>query len=116
MKTILPLTLSALIALVLLPGCATESAKHSEGKHLEASGQMMDGCCVMKNGKMMTMKGGKLVHMKKNMTMPDGTLCMVNGVCVMKDGAKHKLAEGEAISPTGNLFHVRGLSTPGSHY
>ena len=121
MKAILTFTLSSLLGLLMLPSCTTPSAKPAEccikdSKLLDASGQQMDGCCVMHNGKMMTMTGGKLVPMKKNMTMADGTLCMVNGDCVMKDGKKHKLSEGEVISPAGKLFQVRGLSVPGSHY
>lgn len=121
MKTIRTLTLSTLLAFSMLPSCTTPSAKPAEccikdSKLLDASGQQMDGCCVMHNGKMMTMTGGKLVVMKKNMTMSDGTVCMVDGECVMKGGEKHKLSEGEIISPAGKLFQVRGLSVPGSHY
>ena len=118
MKTILT-TLSAFIALIMISGCASLSTSKQEcvvkdGKLLTASGEPMTGCVMMLHGKMMVMKG-HLVPMKKNMTMPDGTVCMVNGECVMKGGAKHKLAEGEVITPGGNIFHAKGLLAPGEH-
>ena len=123
MKTILRITLSAIFAIAMIAGCATD-AKHgskaevctvTDGKLLDAAGQPMKGCVMMHHGKMMVM-GSKLVPMKKNMTMPDGTLCMVNGTCVMKGGMKRQLAEGEVMSPTATIYQVRGLTPPGSHY
>ena len=121
MKTTLSLILSAIFAVAMMSGCATEG-KHAskqaaqecivkDGKLLDASLKPMTGCVMMRNGKMMLMDG-KLVPMKKNMTMPDGTVCMVNGTCVMKGGAQRKLAEGEVIAPGGNIFHAKGLKVP----
>ena len=125
MKTILSILLSTVLALAIMPGCATLGLQGSkqnagectvkDGKLLDASGSPMTGCVMMRNGKMMVMNG-KLVPMKKNMTMPDGTVCMVNGTCVMRGGAKHKLQEGEVITPKGDIFHAKGLATPGAYY
>lgn len=124
MRTTLKLTLSAIFAVTVLAGCATEGNKKShqvaqecvvkDGKLLAASGQPMTGCVMMHNGKMMVMDG-KLKLMKKNMTMANGTVCMVNGTCVMKNGTKVKLREGDIISPTAGatLFHAKGLKVPG---
>ena len=125
MKAILSILLSTVFALAMMPGCATggnHASKQSagectvkDGKLLDASGSPMTGCVMMHNGKMMVMNG-KLVPVKKNMTMPDGTLCMVDGTCVMKGGAKRKLQEGEVITPKGDIFHAKGLATPGGHF
>lgn len=125
MKALLSLTLSAVFALVAMPGCATSGHHASkpttaectvtDGKLLDASGKPMSGCVMMHHGKMMVMNG-KLMPLKKNMTMPDGTLCMVNGTCVMKGGVRRKLTEGEVISPAGEMFRVKGLSLPGARY
>ena len=125
MKTVLGFILTAVFALVLMPGCATSGHHASkpgamectvtDGKLLDDSGKPMNGCVMMHHGKMMVMNG-KLMPMKKNMTMPDGTVCMVNGTCVMKDGTKRKFSEGEIISSTPGNFRVKGLSLPGSHY
>jgi hypothetical protein len=75
----------------------------------------MTGCDMMHHGRMMVMDG-KLKPMKKNMTMHDGTVCMVNGTCVMKDGMKRKLHEGDVISPAAGsvIFHIKGLTVPGA--
>ena len=123
MKTILRITLTAVFAVAMIAGCETAGKQGSsartctvtDGKLVSASGQPMNGCVMMHHGKMMVMNG-KLVPMKKNMTMPDGTLCMADGICVMKGGMKRKLAEGEVLSPAGQLFHAKGLSLPGANF
>jgi hypothetical protein len=122
MKRTLSVILSAVLAGAIMSGCATESRQTAktecivkDGKLLDASGQPMTGCVMMQNGKMMVMHG-KLVPMKRNMTMPDGTACMVNGTCVMKGGAKRKLVEGEVMTPKGDIFHAKGLATPGAYF
>jgi len=118
MKTLLQPTLSAVLALVFMPGCATVQPAGEcvvkEGKLLDTAGKPMTGCMMMLHGKMMIMDG-KLKPITRNMTMPDGTVCMVNGVCVMKGGAKRQLKEGEVLSPAGKLFRAKGLSLPGAH-
>ena len=64
---------------------------------------MMKDYCVMKDGKMMRMKAGKMMTMEKNMTMKNGTICMVNGECAMKDGTKMLMKEGECMDMDGNV-------------
>ena len=59
--------------------------------------------CMMKDGKMMHMKNGKMVAMGQNMTMKNGIKCMTNGECVMKDGTKMKMKEGECIDMHGHM-------------
>lgn len=122
MKAIFSLILSAIFAVAMMSGCATAGKQTAttecivkDGKLLDASGNPMTGCVMMRNGKMMIMDG-KLVPMKRNMTMPDGTICMVDGICVMKGGAKRKLNEGEVITPKGDIFHAKGLTTPGAYF
>lgn len=126
MRINLTYILVAVLTLATVPGCATNEKQSGskqkaeecivkDGKLLDASGKPMTGCAMMLNGKMMMM-GGKLVAMKKNMTMSDGTVCMVNGTCVMKSGAKRKLSEGEVITPKGDIFHIKGLATPGAYF
>lgn len=122
MKAILSLILSAIFAVAMMSGCATDRGQTAktecvvkDGKLLDASGKPMTGCVMMQNGKMMVMHG-RLVPMKRNMTMPDGTACMVNGTCVMKGGAKRKLSEGEVMTPGGDIFHAKGLAQPGAYF
>jgi len=64
---------------------------------------MMKDCCMMKDGKMMVMKDGKAMPMEKDMTMKNGTTCMVNGECVMKDGTKMMMKDGDCMDMSGNM-------------
>ena len=63
----------------------------------------MKDCCMMKEGKMCCMKDGKMMPMSKDMTMKNGTKCMVNGECIMKDGKKMKMKNGECMDMNGNM-------------
>ena len=60
-------------------------------------------CCMMKDGKMTHCKDGVCMPMEKDMTMKDGTVCMVNGECVMKDGKKMTMKEGECMDMNGKM-------------
>ena len=60
-------------------------------------------CCMMKEGKMMVMKNGKTMPMKKTMLMKNGTKCMVNGECIMRDGSKMQLKEGYCMEMSGKM-------------
>ena len=60
-------------------------------------------CCMMKDGKMMHCKDGVTMPMEKDMTMKNGTVCMVNGECVMKDGKKMTMKEGECMDMNGKM-------------
>lgn len=64
---------------------------------------MMKDCCMMKDGKMMLMTDGKMMPMEKDMTMKNGTKCMVNGECVMKNGKKMKMKEGDCMDMSGKM-------------
>ena len=64
---------------------------------------MIKDYCMMKDGKMMHIKAGKMTPMKKSMTMKNGTTCMVNGECVMRDGTKMLMKEGECMDMEGSV-------------
>lgn len=59
--------------------------------------------CMMKDGKMMHTKDGKMMAMGKDMTMKNGIQCMTNGECVMKDGTKMMMKEGEYMDMAGHM-------------
>ncbi len=63
----------------------------------------MKECCMMKEGKMMHCKDGKTLPMEKDMTMANGTKCMVNGECVMKNGEKMMMKDGECMDMNGKM-------------
>lgn len=60
--------------------------------------------CVMKDGKMMCVKGGKMMPMEMDMTMKNGMKCMTNGECIDKDGKKMMLKEGEMMDMNGHVM------------
>jgi hypothetical protein len=84
-----------------------------EDRVVRLDGRPMTGCVMMKGGKMMLVENGNIVPMKKNLTMPDGTRCMVNGVCVMRNGQTINLQEGELLDYVHRLFRAKGLKVPG---
>jgi hypothetical protein len=118
MKTIFSVKLAALVMLLSFIGqpllWAAEKAAEcmmKDGCVMTMTGEPMGNCVVMKGGKMMmTSKSGKLVPMKKNMTMSDGTKCMVDGTCVMKNGTKMTLKEGEVMDSQSKVFQLKGLT------
>lgn len=63
----------------------------------------MKDCCMMKGGKMMCMKEGKMMPMEKSMKMKNGTTCMPNGDCIMKDGKKMKMKDGQCMDMNGKM-------------
>jgi hypothetical protein len=60
-------------------------------------------CYVMKDGKMMHKKNGKMTAMTKDVTLTDGSVVMMDGTVVRKDGTRITLKEGEKIEMNGTI-------------
>jgi len=87
------------------------------GKIVDKSGHPMGDCVLMKDGQMMMITKGKMMPIKKDITLADGTICKVDGTCIVKGGKQIKLTNGEGIEVAGEkVFRVKGLSPPGSHF
>lgn len=84
-------------SLLMMVLCLTAVDSSAQSKKKSA----MKECCMMKDGKMMHHKDGKMVPMTKDMTMKNGTKCMVNGECVMKDGKTMTMKEGDCMDMNG---------------
>ncbi len=82
-------------SLLMMVLCFTASNSFGQTK--------MKDCCMMKEGKMMHCKDGKTMPMEKDMTMKNGTVCMVNGECVMKNGEKMMMKDGECMDMNGTM-------------
>jgi uncharacterized protein DUF6799 len=64
----------------------------------------MDGV-MMKDGKMMMMKGGKATGpMDKEMTMSDGTKVKPDGSMMMKDGKMMMMKDGQTMMMDGKMM------------
>ena len=66
----------------------------------------------MKDGKMMVVADGKTMPMTKEMTMENGTRCMINGEYIMKDGKKMKMKEGEMMDMNGMMSNGGMMDGP----
>ena len=69
-------------------------------------------CCMMKDGMMTMMKGGKMMPMTTDMTMADGTVCMTDGTCKMKDGTTMKMKDGQCMMMNGKMKMPAGSKSP----
>ena len=97
-----------LLSLLLLSSAFTLAQAQTTPKNKPMSGKMQKGKmamngCTMKDGKMMMMKGGKMMPMTQNMTMSDGSMCMTDGTCKMKDGTTMKMKEGQCMMMNGKM-------------
>lgn len=116
MKTKLSIILGAAIAVAAITGCVTpeRTVRHDtgecvvkDGKVFDAAGNPMVGCVARFDGRMMTTTDRGLVHLKRNMRMSNGLVCLVDGTCIMQDKSKRKLEEGEVVSKEGKFFRIR---------
>ena len=108
---VITVVLSFLGQPVLLAAAKMQECMMKDGHVMMMDGKPMGTCVMMKDGKMMmSSKGGKMMPMKKDMTMPDGTKCMVNGTCVMKNGKKMTMKEGQVMDNGLNTYQVKGLT------
>lgn len=90
----------AIFCLVTSVNVNAQTKQHSSKMKHAAT---MKDCCMMKDGKMMVMKGGKMMPMEKDMVMKNGTTCMTNGECKMKNGKKMKMKEGDCMDMSGKM-------------
>jgi hypothetical protein len=86
------------VTLLIVVFCFTTTQSFGQVKPKDTP---MKDCCMMQNGKMMMMQNGKMMPMTKDITMKNGTKCMVNGKCVMKDGTKKMMKNGDCMDMEG---------------
>lgn len=76
---------------------------------------IMQDCCMMKDGKMMHIKSGKMEVLERDMIMKNGTKCMANGECITREGEKMMMKEGECVDMLGRITDCSNLKTPDSN-
>ncbi len=96
-------TIVAMLMLVMGLTTTSSFAQNHSKKHKEKNCCTMADCCVMKDGKMMMMKDGKMTPMDKDMTMKNGAKCTTNGECIMKDGKKMMMKDGQCMDMEGKM-------------
>ena len=65
---------------------------------------MMNNRLIMKDGKMMAVRNGKTMPMKKAMMMPNGSTIKPNGEVITKDGKSMMLKNGTAVGMNGTII------------
>jgi hypothetical protein len=75
----------------------------------------MQDCCMMKDGKMMHIKSGKMEVLERDLVMKNGTKCMANGECVTLEGEKTMIKEGECVDMMGRITDCNSLRKPDSN-
>lgn len=65
--------------------------------------------CVVKDGKMLLNKGGKLAPLTKELTLSDGSVCRTDGTCTRKDGTAVTLADGQCVMMNGKMNTVSSI-------
>ncbi len=80
-------------------------------QHEKMNADMKD-CVMMKDGKMMMRKDGKMSEMDHDVTMKDGTVCMQDGTCKMKNGKTMTMKDGDTCDMNGHMstmsMHKKG--------
>jgi hypothetical protein len=73
--------------------------------------KMMKDCVMMKDGKMMVIKGGEHMDMTEDMTMTNGTTVMADGSVKTKDGKTMKLKDGDCVYMDGKMSKMKGMKS-----
>ena len=96
--------LTLLLSMLLFAGIShAQTAPKTTKSTAKSAAKSSHDHCTMKDGKMMMMKGGKMMPMTQNMTMSDGSMCMTDGTCKMKDGTTMKMKEGQCMMMNGKM-------------
>ena len=85
----------------------TSKTKDTTHHHAKMNGASMKDCVMMKDGKMMMMKDGKMMEMDKDVTMSDGTVCMMDGTCKMKNGKTMMMKNGDKCYMNGKMGKMK---------
>ena len=65
-----------------------------------------DEIVTMKDGRVMTMRGGSLAPLDADVTLADGTHVQTDGTIVMNDGSRRLMTEGETLYMDGRVMDM----------
>jgi hypothetical protein len=70
---------------------------------------MQEDLLMMKNGRMMMKKRGRIRPMKEDMAIFDGMRVMMDGTVIMTDGNARTMMEGEAMTMDGRMTDLEKM-------
>lgn len=120
MKKLSMLFLTAIIctSAVIAQDTTPTMAHKPMGKHkMGHMNGMKEDCVMMKDSKMMVMKGGKTMAMDQDMTLTNGSVVSTNGMVVMSDGKSKQLKNGDCVYMSGKMMtgmkgmHKKGMKS-----
>ena len=91
-------------SVLTIPSFAQEKKMDSKMGKMD---HKMKDCVMMKDGKMMVMKGGKTMAMDQSVTMSNGTTVMPDGSVKMKDGTTKMLKDGDYVYMNGKMSGMK---------
>jgi hypothetical protein len=97
--------LMIMVACFLTAGAFAQS-KMNEAKMNKTESDTKE-VVVMKEGRMMVMKGQNTTELKENMTLKNGTVVMTDGKVKTKDGKMVPLKEGEWVDMKGAVNKMK---------
>ena len=71
-----------------------------------------DHVVLMRDGKMMVQKKGRMIPMREDLAVFDGTRVMMDGTVMMTDGTARQMMEGEAITMDGRITDAETRNEP----
>lgn len=80
------------------------NATHAQSTPEPVAAKPSHDYCLLKNCKMMIIRGRKMLPMTEDMTMRDGTICRTDGSCTRKDGTTVHMKEGQHMMMNGKMM------------
>jgi uncharacterized protein YdeI (BOF family) len=81
--------------------------RDSRGQNAQQNDRPLSDGVVMQNGRIMSVKSGKMTAMDSDVTLSNGTKIMRDGSYTQKDGKKIMLKEGEHLDMSGKVSSTR---------
>jgi hypothetical protein len=106
MKKMFLLIAACLLSTAILNAQEKKEKSNDKMHHMGMEHKMKD-CVMMKDGKMMVMKGGNTTDMSENMTLKNGTTVMTDGSVKMKNGKTMKMKDGDAMYMNGKMEKMK---------
>ncbi len=100
------LFLFALLAMGFVLHAQDTSMNKMDNKAGKMHHKMKD-CVMMKDGKMVVMKGGQTMAMDQDMTMSDGTVVTKDGTVKKSGGETLTLKDGQCVFMNGKIVDMK---------
>lgn len=95
-----------MIAMAFTFAAASATAQEDTTTKSKATTQKLQDCVMMKDGKMVVRKNGKITDLTDSTTVSDGTVIRVDGVVTKPDGKQIQLKDDDCVFMDGKIRHI----------